>query len=121
MDELRSELLHAYSSAQAPGWHGGEGEPVRPETFEEAKRFLDSLPEFYRPTDVYPEPDGDLAFEWYRARNELMIVSFDGSRRAIYVVRLPGERGSGQVQFVDRVPDVISMHLQRFFEIGATR
>jgi hypothetical protein len=110
-------LLGAYEKAKNPGWYAGEGEPVRIETFTEAQRFLDALPEFFRPTDIYPEPDGDLAFEWYARKDLLVTVSFDGRQRAIYVVRMPsGERDSGQVAFSTRIPEVIRFHLDRFFQ-----
>jgi hypothetical protein len=120
MDDLRAELLNAYTSAKAPGWYAGEGEPVSSETFEEAKRFLEALPRSYAPTEVYPEPDGDLAFEWHEPYGRTVIVSFDGKGRAIFVVRFSeSDKCSGQVPFTGNVSEVILFHLKRFFAHAA--
>jgi hypothetical protein len=118
LEDLRTELFNAYVSAKAPGWYAGEGEPVRPETFEEAKRFLDAIPDSLWPTEIFPEPDGDIAFEWYSTQRRIVVVSFDGQGRAVYVVRFSDkDKASGQVPYVDRVPDVVLYFLRRFFSI----
>jgi hypothetical protein len=115
MEQLRDELLGAYASAKSPGWYAGEGEPVRPETFEEARRFLEALPESSLPAEIYAEPDGDIAFEWYLSPHRLVVVSFDGTGRAVYVVRFSeSDKASGQTPFADKVPDVILFFLRRF-------
>jgi hypothetical protein len=121
--QLVSSLYEAYTEAAKPGWYAGDGEPVRAETFAEAARFLELLPEHLPPSDVYAEPDGDLAFEWYFSRDRMLIVSLDGNKRAIYVLRLPAkvqttgspdpERAAGQVPFSDQMPEIILIYLQR--------
>lgn len=117
--EIWQRLIHAYEEARQAGWNAGEGEPVSRETLDEAERFLLALPESFRPTDIYPESDGDLTFEWYASRDRLVIVSFDGKHRAIYTVRLPGEREAGQVEFAGWLPPIIRIHLKRFFALGS--
>ena len=118
MEDLRTELHNAYVSAKAPGWYAGEGEPVQAETYEEAKRFLAALPDSFKPTDILPDPHGDLTFEWSANRGRVMLVSFDGKKRAIFAVRFSDEeKASGQAPFLNQIPTVVSYFLGRFLSL----
>lgn len=119
-EQAISELYKAYLEAAIPGWHGGEGDPVTIETFAEAARFLQLLPEDILPDDVYAEPDGDLALEWYAGKGKLVIVSFDGKRRAIYRIRISdNEKSSGQFPLDAEVPDFVLSSIRKLLSNAA--
>jgi hypothetical protein len=120
--EISRELDEAYASAREAGWYAGEGEPVRPETYEEARRFLDALPEPLLPTEVLPDPSGDLTFEWYENKDRVVLVSFDGTQRAIFALRFSeDEKASGQAPFRGEVPNMILYLLRRFCSLDERR
>jgi hypothetical protein len=71
------ELYLLYDECKNDGWDGAEAMAVMEETFELAYRFLQLLPLGIETPSITVEPDGQIAFEWYRLPNRVLSVSID--------------------------------------------
>lgn len=70
-----SELDAVYAECSQPNWDGYGALSVFPETYSNARSFLDSLSmELPAPT-VGAEPDGHLTLEWYSSGRKTLSVS----------------------------------------------
>jgi len=68
-------LAKACSRARVVNWDGEGARPVEASTIYHAIRFLRMLVLSVPMPDIYPEPDGELAFEWDEGPRAVFSVS----------------------------------------------
>ncbi|MCI0681794.1 MAG: hypothetical protein L0Y71_06795 [Gemmataceae bacterium] len=94
-------------------WGTDGADPVKPETVQHARRFLDALPPEYPIPSVGAEPDGHVTLEWYRATNRLLSVSVS-PQAMLYWAALAGEEDPrGTCPFNGEVPETILYWIRR--------
>ncbi len=69
------ELFAVYTECSDPNWDGYSALPVLPETYDNTRRYLESLPLGTPPPSVGAEPDGHLTLEWHSAPRKTLSVS----------------------------------------------
>jgi hypothetical protein len=60
------ELFNIWEECKASNWDGQDAFPVKEETLNNTRLFIDALPLGYSLPSVGVEPDGHLTLEWYR-------------------------------------------------------
>lgn len=69
------ELDAVYAECSRPNWDGYEALCVLPETYSNARTFLDSLRLEFPAPSVGAEPDGHLTLQWDSGRRKTLSVS----------------------------------------------
>ncbi len=69
------ELAAVYAECSHPDWDGYGGLPVSPQTYDNTRNYLESLPWGSPPPSVGAEPDGYITLEWYNGRRRTLSVS----------------------------------------------
>ena len=114
---LIQEIQELYKEHSENNWDGYGAERISPGAFIEAKRVAEMLPQDLPEPDVIPEPNGDIAFEWYRSKRKVFIISVDGSS-VINYAGLYGRvsRVHGSEYFTDEIPANILEKIYNLFK-----
>lgn len=76
--KLFEQIVEARARSEHAGWDD-EGAPAIPqEVSQMAISLLCALPDALPPPSITPEPTGEFAFEWYKDRNHVAVITVDG-------------------------------------------
>src|SRR5438552_1162348 len=100
-----------------PDWDGYSALPVRPETYQNARRFLECLGGVSPQPSISPEPDGEISFEWYRAPRLRFSVSIGPDATLSYAGMFGTSSVHGTETFLDEVPVGILNQLDRLYRL----
>lgn len=111
-----SEELHSVAEeCGLPNWDGYGAAPVVQETVGQAYRFLTALPLGTPAPSVGAEPDGHIAFEWYRSPRRTLSVSISPEGDLHYAALLGLRKTHGTEPFFGEVPQDILDLIRRVF------
>lgn len=85
ISEAKEEIATLYLTHRKSNWDGYGALPISRAACFEAMRFLTMLPEAVEMPEVVPEPDGNIALEWYKSKYEHLFVSFSGNGVVTFV------------------------------------
>ncbi len=88
-------------------------EAVKPQTLQNARRFLDALPSEYPLPSVGAEPDGQITFEWYRGTNRRLSVSVSPEAVLYWASLVDEENPRGTCPFDGEIPETILYWIRR--------
>lgn len=109
-----SSLREVFSECAIDGWDGYDSERINRATFDEAYKFLNSLPSWLPLPEIVPEPNGDIGFEWYFGKNKLFVVSVEGTGQLNYAGILGfGNKAHGTEIFDGTIPKSIIENISR--------
>ena len=63
-DESLQELYRLSEECSSENWDGYGAQPVDPDSFIEAERFIQALPTTVREPEIAVDPDGEISLEW---------------------------------------------------------
>jgi hypothetical protein len=114
--EAARALKAASAEAATDNWDGYDGRPVTYGVKLRAEAFLNALPaDVPLPTIIAVDPDGEIAFEWYRGPRQVVSVSV-GDRYAVAYAGLFGTNTShGTEYFMDEFPAAVMDILRRLY------
>jgi hypothetical protein len=114
--EPLAALYQLYERCQVQDWDGEDAEAISFEALIEAEKLLRLLPSSIPMPEFLPEPTGSIAFEWYRGRNHVYVLSIAG-KKAIEFAGLLGQGNEihGRTNFEDSLPPAIQAQLREFF------
>jgi hypothetical protein len=92
-----------------------ETDPVLLETFRQAAAFARNIPSGTPLPDVMVHPDGEVAFEWYRAKDRVLTVSVGPSTVITYALLLVASTVYGREPFTGVFPGQIAYLLARLY------
>lgn len=105
--EVFNELYELAEECAEEGWDGESARPVTTAVFDEAFRFLKSLPLGTTVPSVSAEPDGHIAFEWYHSTSRVLSVSVDPDGFLHYAAIIGLRTASGTEPFVAGIAESI--------------
>jgi hypothetical protein len=104
-------LYKAYSSEN---WDGFQAKPISIKALEEAKKLISLLPSTFPLPEVMPEPGGEIAFEWYKNKQYIFIISVGGNNIITYAgIFGEANKTHGTEFFSDSLPSLIIQNIQR--------
>lgn len=77
LDEVRAE-------ASVHGWNGYGAQPMHPDAYQTAKRFLEAMPATAPSPEVSADPDGDVALDWVFGKRQALSVSIGAAGRCAF-------------------------------------
>ena len=104
---LLKTLEELFQRNQLPNWDGEGADAISTETYEVARRLLESLPSNMPMPSVSAEPDGQLNFEWYQTPRRLLSASISSSGTLYWAALIGSEDPRGSCQFVDQFPQTL--------------
>ena len=114
-NESLQELYYLWDECSSENWDGYGAQPVNPDSFIEAERFIRALPTTIREPEVAVDPDGEISLEWYFEPRKVFSVSI-GKRNEITYAGLYGlNKTYGREYFDDEIPKAIFDNLDRLF------
>jgi len=110
------ELIRTVRECVRPNWDGYGADPVRPEAFREAIRFLEELPTGVPTPEFEVLPHGEIALEWYRQKGQSFMISLSGDSMISYAGLFgPGIKAHGSEYFFESIPAAVLHNLRRLF------
>ncbi len=114
-DEGLQSLLSIREECAAENWDGYGAQPMDPDSFNEAVRFVRALPTTIPDPDVSVDPDGEISIEWHLEPRRVFSVSI-GMRNEITYAGLFGlNKTYGREYFGDEIPKEVFHNLDRLF------
>jgi hypothetical protein len=113
LQDTYKQLYQVRQDCRRSDWDGYGAEPVSLESYENAKRFIRSLPFSLSSPEVSAEPDGDITFEWYSNPTRVLSVSVGPNNELHYAGLFGASRAYGTEVFHDQIPEVILSHIKR--------
>lgn len=104
-----------FKECSQPNWDGEGALPITLAAHIEARTFMLLLPTTIPVPEVMPERSGHIAFEWYKRRDCVYIVSTKGNKELEFAALLgSGYELHGKCPFSDALPSTIIDHLREF-------
>ena len=114
-NESLQELYNLLGECSTENWDGYGAQPVDPDSFNEAERFIRALPTTVSEPEVAVDPDGEISLEWYFEPRKVFSVSI-GKRNEIKYAGLYGlNKTYGREFFDDEIPKAIFDNIERLF------
>ena len=108
--ESLGEFYRIFTMCRHANWDGYGAEPVSPEAFRQAYRFLEALPLGTPAPSVGAEPDGHITLEWYYSPRRTLSVSISPEGELHYAALLGVKKAYGTEPFFGEAPrDVVDL------------
>lgn len=115
--QLYSEVFRVYHECSERDWDSYDGIPISDKTFLEATEIIRLLPQYLPLPEVMPEPTGEIAFEWYKGRKNVFVISVGGRQRISYAGLFGSHSQTHGVEyFSDRFPRSVINNIQRLLD-----
>lgn len=114
-NESIQELYNLLEECSTKNWDGYGAQPIDPDSFNEAERFIRALPTTISKPEVAVDPDGEISLEWYFEPRKVFSVSI-GKRNEIKYAGLYGlNKTYGREYFDNEIPKAIFDNIDRLF------
>lgn len=108
-----SDIFSVLENCVCEDWDGYGAQPVTAESIENAVNFFwNELEEHVRYPEVTPEPDGEIALEWYGAEGYSCSVSFDDKNNISYACILKDSRSRGVAKINSIDTRILRRHIE---------
>jgi hypothetical protein len=107
------ELAEVAKECGLPNWDGQGAAPVSQDTYDNARRFVEALPECYPLPSVGVEPDGHLTLEWYRDPRWTLSLSLSPDAGLYYAALFATNYVRGRELFTGKVPEIVLSLIRR--------
>lgn len=112
--QLFSEVYRVYHECSEQDWDSYDGVPISDKTFWEGVKLIGLLPQDLPPPEIMPEPTGEIAFEWYKDRKHVFVMSVGGKERISYAGLFGSHSQTHGVEYLpDRFPQSIINNVRR--------
>ena len=78
------EIYEVYKSLSEENWDYYGSSPISRAAYFEAIKVAEILPKNIPRPEIIPEPNGNIAFEWYRGKRYVFIISVSGNNLINY-------------------------------------
>lgn len=108
-------LIETYSDCSSENWDGYGAKPVSIDSVNEAREFISLTPSFFPKPEVVAEPSGEIGLEWYKGKDNIFAVSFDGKKTITYAGIFGSNKTHGIEYFEGSIPSIIIENLKRLY------
>lgn len=114
-ERLNASLEALLATIAEPVEYQEESQQASAKTIREAALFIQGLPEGIPQPDIIYEPSGAIAFEWYKDKQNVFVISTKGVDSLEYAALFgPGNEMHGRMNFAGDVPPKLSELLSVF-------
>lgn len=115
-EPLYQNLYRIYRECSESDWDSYGATSISDRAFLEATKLIYLLPSDLPLPEVTPEPTGEIAFEWYRGKKHVFVVSVGGKSTILYA-GLFGRfsKTYGAEYFFDELPRPVVDNVLRLF------
>lgn len=108
-DELSLSLAALPEKYATGNWNGYDEKPLNKDSHRSALAFAENLPKAFRTADVGIDADGEVTFEWYKAKDNQCSLTFAESGNVYCIVRKNGDKLSANIasKSVGKILDLI--------------
>ncbi|MDP3280933.1 MAG: hypothetical protein Q8M57_07795 [Nitrosomonas sp.] len=79
LNRLEQELVSIFFKCNQQGWDGYDAIPLSDVAVKRAMEYVSNLPKEILFPEITPEPDGEVALEWYGKNGSVFSISFSKS------------------------------------------
>jgi hypothetical protein len=108
-------LNEALQECSIDNWDGYGAKSIDFNSYLRAFRFIYALPRAIPIPDITVEPDGEIAFEWYNGKRQVLSVSIGGKGELTYAGIFGNNKTHGTEYFEDEIPKTILDYIRRIF------
>lgn len=108
IEHALEELEATRQEASSEGWNGYGARAMSFEAYQNARRFLESLPTTTPPPEIGADPDGDVALDWSFGPQRALSVSISRTGRCSFAWMRGQSTLRGTDWFDDGIPRSIS-------------
>lgn len=113
---IAQDIYDIYKECVEDNWDGYDAKRVSVGAYLEAMKLAELLPSEIPLPEVSPEPSGDIAFEWYKGKRFLLVLSVEGNNTINYAGLFGStNRIYGSEYFSDELPTRVLKMIQRLF------
>lgn len=112
---IGDELESVWQECREPNWDGYDALPVTLNAYNNAKRFLLSLPFGVQIPSIGADPDGHITIEWHRSQRRTLSVSISPENELNYAALLGLGNTRGTEPFFGEVPKIIVDLIHRVY------
>jgi hypothetical protein len=115
--ELLSKLNEIYENYSKPDWDGYGASPITDSVYFEGEKLIRALPidPVFPMPEIIAEPTGEIAFEWYKEKRQVLILSISGKNEIVYSGLFGVNKSHGTEYFADSLPLTIMNLLGRLY------
>lgn len=114
--EPRQAIYEVLARCREGNWNGEDAEPISEETALRAIDLLVALPSYLPVPDIFPDPSGAIAFEWYRRPKHRLVLSIYGNGTIEFAGLLgTGNEIYGEARLGNDLPEIIRFNLRQLF------
>jgi len=112
--QLFDHLYEVYRECCEVNWDGYDATAISKSTYFEAIKLIELIPSFLPEPEIIPEPTGAIAFEWYKGKRFVFVISVGGENIITYAGLFgKNSKTHGTEYFADNLPFVIIENIQR--------
>lgn len=86
-DRIVNRLSELLSKCAKPDWDGNGALPMKAEAYAAGKDFASRLPRDLLWGDIDVDADGDVCFEWFKAKDRQCSLTFTGDGRVFSLIK----------------------------------
>ncbi|MBI5970337.1 MAG: hypothetical protein HY884_04215 [Deltaproteobacteria bacterium] len=115
-EQLLKELRKMFFDCLKENWDGYGAKPITLIAYIEAEKFINLLPSSIPLPEIVPELTGEIGFEWFKDKENGLIVSVNGNKDISYV-GVFGKYGrvKGTELFEGKIPAPIIENMRRLY------
>lgn len=111
---LLGDIYSIYNEHSVPDWDGYDAVPISEKTIDNALNLGRLLPAGIPLPEVIPEPTGEIAFEWYRDKTHVFIISVGESNIVSYAGLFGKQIQAHGTEYIDdHIPRTLLNHISR--------
>jgi hypothetical protein len=116
---LRDRALELGSTRSKEGWDGYDANPISSEAVARTLLLIDLMPEWVPYPELAPSPEGEISFEWYSSREQILSVTPQKGLLVYAAVLGSDHTQYGKVPLLDSWPtDILSILSKHFDYVG---
>lgn len=114
--EPRQAIYDVYERCKEKNWNGEGADPISVTTAMRAGHLVLALPSHFPVPEIFADPTGAIAFEWYRRPKHRFVLSVYGNGSIEFAGLLGvGNEVYGAARMGDGLPEIVRDHLRQLF------
>lgn len=107
LTEALKDLDEVALDASVDNWDGYDAKKINKNSYLDAQKFLNNLPVGVCMPEISVHPDGEVTFEWFKKKGQILSLSISPDEEIAYAFRKGLDKEYGKKYFGDDIPETI--------------